>query len=186
MSNYCELTNLKTGQKISAKSVAEFCRKANLHHVNDPIHLYPILRGERLSHKNWCLDRYATRNFTIYDRFMNVYTGSLYDFLHRYTVSKHTLWALISGKKKICQGVFLKETKVKFVPASRERITSVSFKTPNNRIISGKSSRSVARQVNGSISYHSLSSLVRGMKNVSKGYTFHAASVNQRMMLQSV
>lgn len=178
----CYLVNLKTGRKIKAKSVVQFCHLAKLTSFNDRIHIYPILRDERLQHKGWCLPKYFYTKITLRDCYGNVYRGKVKDFLYTYKVKPCTLWNLITEKKKVLRNLSLSSSNLKGLFLRPYRVTLYKFKTPNEKIVTGKTLRGVQKQVKN-ITYRSLIKLAHFQAENVKKYTLRDIIIQQRKEL---
>lgn len=182
----CNLINLQTSEIIKAKSVAEFCRLTGMNHKNDLIHIYPILRGERLHHQGWATLKTFKTRLSLKDIYGNEYKGTIGELLFNYKIPANRLWTLMTGDKKVFQGLFLSDTKHEFIPPKPYRVIEYQFKTPNNKIIKADSYRKAANKVNNVISYRGLNNIVSGRHNQVKGYTFHGVILEQKSVLDEM
>jgi hypothetical protein len=181
---YCELVNFETGRRISGKSVIEFCQKAGLTAENDVIHIYPILRGERLHHKNWGLPQYYNYPISLKDIYGNLYKGQLRDFLLKYKVSVHVIWSLVRRKKLIVSGLMLSDTETNFIPPKTYKVERYEFISPNGKVVSGKTLSGISRMLGNSVTQKSLSKLIHGYAQHPKGYRIKYIYTSDRKVLQ--
>jgi hypothetical protein len=181
----CTLINLKTGQRIKARSVVDFCRQAKLEDKDAVVHIYPILRGERLQHLGWCLPEYWNKWIELEDCYGHVYQGYIRDLLYGYKLSACTIWNLLRGKKKIISGIALKGTRDKpYVPLKPYKIKKYVFDTPNGSVVQGHSIQAVANQLKGAMTMRSLWDILHGMRESRKGYNLRDVETEERQLLQ--
>ncbi len=109
-----DLVNFDTDERIKANSISEFCRLAKLL-GSDKYHITPILDGERIHHKNWCLPSLLEIKAIFVDLHYNEYT--LVDLLklrRKYQLTLSSLVKLINGDIDIYKGLHIKGTNPKF------------------------------------------------------------------------
>jgi hypothetical protein len=174
----CKLVNYKTGQIINAESIVDFCKEAGLN-GNDVYHLTPILDGKRLHHKKWCLPEILNKKIELKDVYGNFYSGTIKDLMNKYKVPFIRLFKLLNGSKENCNGLMLKDKKIKYIPLKPYAIKNYQIKTPNNKILSGRTLRLLANRTNGGISYGRIAHLVHGKADIAKGYKFHGYEVTR-------
>jgi hypothetical protein len=108
----CYLVNLETGRKIRAKSVVSFCRQAGLNSANDAIHIFPILRRERLHHQGWALPEFYHKKVELKDCYGNLCSGEVKDLLYQHKIPACRIWNLINGSKKVLGGIMMADTNI--------------------------------------------------------------------------
>lgn len=182
----CHLINLQTKEVVKAKSAADFCRITGMDDYRDVIHVYPILRGERLHFRGWATLDTFKKHLSLKDIYGNEYKGRIGELLFDYGIPANRIWALMTGKRKVFQGLSLSDTEYNFIPPNPYKILEYQFITPNNKVICGDSYRKVANKVNNAVSYHSLNELLRGKTTSVKGYKFLGAKLIKKTILDSL
>lgn len=179
----CKLINLQTGQVVQARSIKEFCQKVGFKH-NEMFHITPILDGERLHHKGWCLPEYWNHWLELKDCYGHTYQGHVRDFLFGYKVRACTLFNLMRGRKDMLAGLSLKDTKIVSVPLRPYKVVGYSLRTPNGRTMQAKTQTSLARQLQSSLTYRHLGSLLRGYTAQARGFRVRKIKMVPRFALQ--
>lgn len=177
------LVNLQTGEIASAKSVAQFCREHPELGINAKYHFSEVLQRRRLHHKYWALPETPEKYLRLKDIYGNKYEGAVRDLVVRYKLPHKKLWKLMSGKRKVFQGLMLEDTQIEFVPPRPFRVLSYKFETPNGKIVSGKSLRAVANQLGGAVTYRSLGFATNGYYDQVKGYKVKEIDVMRKSVL---
>ena len=169
-----ELINLKTGQVIKAKSITEFCRKAQLYKraKNAKYHLTFCLRGKYGFYKNWAkIETYDRLNTLVSLKDSN---GNLYQFsgmelakkLKRRYVS---VLKFLSGSVTCFRGLYLIDTEIKGIkPITRFQKT---YFRRGGQILAVEKLKDFGEKYD--ISVHSLCDLKYGKKAIVKGFEWH-------------
>lgn len=176
------LYNMLTKESISCFSTKKFCELAGLNGHNDWIHIYPVLKGERLHHKGWCKFETAKQKLELKDKFGNEYSTTFEELIHKYGVKGFQVAKIIKGRI-VCGGVHLKDAKVKYVPPNPIKVTKYKFRTPKGRIVSGNNVISVSRQLGESVSYRSLLEIKNGSISDSKKYSLEEVELENKKCL---
>lgn len=169
----CYLVNYKTGKKINSKSVTSFCKLAGLNKVdkNATIHIYSILNEKRFEHLGWCLPKYYYMQVKLKDIYGNIYSGKIYELAKNFNISERQIYKLVTKRKLVINGISLLETECLYSPLNPLKLINVKLMTPNNRIIRGKTIKSLNRQIGiDNVSYRSLLDLIHGKSLNVKGY----------------
>lgn len=183
----CELINIYTNKIIKAKSVTEFCKLAKLNQINDKIHLYPLLREERLERKGWCLPKYCNTYLELKDIYGNIYKGKIKDLVKKYKVPPTTLWKLLINKKKINRGLYLNESKVNYLPPKNYKVIKYTILSPNNKEISGKTITAISKQLNNSASRNSIQKMINGHREYCcNGYKLKNINIIKKEILKEI
>lgn len=177
------LVNLKTGELESAAAVADFCRNHPELGINAKYHFSEVLHGRRLHHKNWALPETPEKYLRLKDIYGNKYEGTVRDLVIRYKVPHRRLWKLMTGGKKVFQGLMLEDTQIEFVPPKPFKVIGYKFETPNGGTVTGKSLRSVANQLNGAVTYRSLGLAANGYYEGVRGYKIKEIDVMRKSAL---
>lgn len=179
----CNLINLETGQIIKARSVADFCRQTNMDNPRDKIHIYPVLRGERLHHRGWATIKTFNTKLSLSDIYGNIYKGSVAKLMFKDKISPQRLWNLMTGKRKVVSGMFLTDSGHTFIPPKNYKVKEYQFETPNNKIVKTSSIKTLCKILGNRISDHSLFDIARGKTTNVKGYKFHGAILEKKSVL---
>lgn len=182
----CNLTNIETGESIRCKSVTSFCKKAGLFKIdrNAKVHVYPIIKGLRFSYFGWCLTSMYRKHVKLKDMYGNVYSGRLGLIIDSFNVPYCRVFKLITGRKKIINGLSLYETEINHIPPKNKKVIKYTLNTPNGKSLSGKTIVSLERQIGRhNLTRESIHRLIHGHSFNVKDYTVEEIKTEHRYSL---
>jgi hypothetical protein len=120
------MTNIYTGQTLSALGDKDFCRKAGLTHPQDRFHIHPANRGERHHFKGWANAKWAATEFILEDIDGKSVRMSVREMIgvHGFTANK--LNKLLAGE--MVDRTFIKGNKPKVIVRPFVRIFALKDK----------------------------------------------------------
>ena len=159
MTKNIKLYNWKTGNLISAETVAELGKKLNWSLV-DRIHSYPLVRGERLVFGNYCLAHHIGKTYEIVTpQGKTIKVKNWIKFARKYGVGVHNFKRMLDGEILYHGGFYLKKNK-EIVPRKLVRVVCMEINGKNVEFsnIRGKAEElgitreAIHRLINGSVS----------------------------------
>ncbi len=134
----CELEHPKSGRRIRAASIVEFCAKAGI--PNSRYHITPILDGSRLFHKGWYLPAFLDRVLDLKDIYGNVSQLTVREWVKRgHTAAQAN--RLLTGQTRSEKGskIMLASTVVDSLLKPRDTMITQIKLTDGKRVFTGDS-----------------------------------------------